>query len=253
LGDAGRIPAEIAHTDFDIEVDAALGTVIFRNYFQTIDSLNLFGVETGEIVVTIVEALGGQLYADGTFDTLDTFEVRYFTDLRALGLPIDDPDHPELGGAIELTSPSTGRLDVEPTFGTAQITWTGSDSLLGFAFAYECSMNAVFAATAPSYISLELSPLLDNTPMPDNLRALLGGILNEALTAFHGDNNYIYVRLLTRFIHQVQRAGSAIAPPDALALINGARTAIALVQHPLLLPQRGEPSKATKRAPSTPE
>ena len=258
MGEEGRIPAEIAHTDFDLEIDSAAGTAMFRNYFQTIDSLNLFGVETGDIEVRIVASLSGELRPDGTFDTVDTYEIRYFRDLSALGLEPADPSNPDLGGTVELTSASSGHLEIQPdTTGLAVLRWEGSselNTLMGiFPFSYVCSMQAVFAVTAPSYISLELSPLLDSTPMPANLRAVLAGLLDDAARAFQAADLRGCVRSLNQFVQQVQRAGSAIAPSDALALIIGARTAIGIVQHPQLLPTRLTTPKGSKRAPTTPE
>jgi len=252
--DEGRVAAEIAHTEFELAIDAVAGTASFMNYFQTIDSLNLFGVETGPLEVTISDSLGGVFFSDGTFQTEDTYEVRWFRDLSALGLEPEDPAHPELGGVRRLDSTSSGRMEIQPDLsGTAEVGWVPPvggppPQLLGFEFSYTCSMTAVFAVTPASFIAVELVPLVSNTTMSDGLRASLTSLVNSAIAAFNVNNTRGGVRYLNRFIQSVQRAGAAdIAAADGQLLINTANRAIQLTGNPLTWPMRSLSGKGTTR------
>jgi len=260
LENEGRVAAEIAHTDFALEIDAVAGTANFMNYSQTIDSLNLFGVETGPLEVTISASLGGVFFSDGTFQTEDTYEVRWFRDLSALGLEPEDPAHPELGGVRRLDSTSSGRMEIQPDrSGIAEVSWVPpaggpAPQLLGFEFSYTCSMTAVFAVTPASLIAVELLPLISDTTMSESLRSRLTSLANSAITAFNLNNKRTGVRELNKFIQTIQRAGAAdIAAADGQLLIQAAMRAIQLTGNPLTWPMRTQSIREDKRATHTTE
>ncbi len=143
----GDTAAEIAQTNFTLELDPDTGTAALVNYYQEVDALILpGGISTGALTIEVAWASSAGTYnaTTGEFATNETYVISFENDLSAFGMT-----SPAL-----LPGSSTGRVirdGVDPTIGKIELDWAGSGLLNNpfdpqnpLQFNYTCDVSTDF-------------------------------------------------------------------------------------------------------------
>src|SRR3990172_10280026 len=139
----GVSSAQISQTDFELEIDADLGTAQFTQYQQSVAPLVLpGGFSTGNIRVEVVpgSSAGTLNVLTGEFTTEELYAVHFDGDLSAF----------HLTSPVVLPSTSAGTVRLSAlTGGDVLMAWTGTSRLPNpfdpatyIPFTYACSVTA---------------------------------------------------------------------------------------------------------------
>ncbi len=239
FGELGGVSSSmIARTDYELEVDAEMGTARFVRYDQEVDPLILpGGFSTGNITIQVVEGSSTGAYdrRTGIFETSELYAVHFDGDLSAFGL--ESP--------VLLPSASTGfvLLDAQ-NGGSIGMAWVGEGELANpfdpkgtIQFAYSCEVNTQFAVDPDLLVRLMMIPNVLNLELPPRLEDNLLTLLERTTTKLDRDNTFGAARTLRAF---VRKAGNSRRIPDEEAnmLISDAQEIIAMLK-----PTRDEGSR----------
>lgn len=176
FGPYGSTAANISHTNLTLELDSAVATAKFNNYYQSIDPLTLpGGMSTGDITVTILPSRSlGSIDAQGAFAIPNDYAITFTADLTAFGL--ESP--------VILSSVSTGTVTyATDQTGTIDMTWAGQGVLgtSGIPFSYTCAVSTVFEQQVPPTGDINGDGHVDLTDL---------ALLLASYGACNGDGNY---------------------------------------------------------------
>ena len=226
----GVASSRIARTDYELEVDAEMGTARFVRYDQQVDALILpGGFSTGNITIQVVEGSSTGTYdrRTGIFVTSELYAVHFEGDLSAFGL--ESP--------VLLPSTSTGfvLLDAQ-TGGTIGMEWVGEGELANpfdpnstIQFAYTCEVNTQFAIDPDLLVRLVMIPNVLNLELPRRLENNLVTLLQRTTSKLDRDNTFGAAGTLRAFVRKVGNS-RLISDEDANLLISGAQEIIALLR-----------------------
>ena len=239
FGELGGVASSrIARTDYELEIDAEMGTARFVRYDQQVEALTLpGGFSTGNITIQVVEDSSTGTYdrSTGLFVTSELYAVHFEGDLSAFGL--ESP--------VILPSTSAGfvLLDAQ-TGGSIGMEWIGEGELTNpfdpnstIQFVYTCDVNTQFAVDPDLLVRLMMIPNVLNLELPPRLEDNLLTLLERTTTKLDRDNTFGAARALRAF---VRKAGNSRRIPDEEAnmLISDAQEIIALLK-----PDRSEGSR----------
>lgn len=211
----GIASGQITSTDYGLEVDPDAGTARLTDYYQEVESLNLFGaVPTGDIVVTIVEGSSSGTYNKATreFTTTETYLVYFAEDLSAFGLV----------SPVELESTSTGTVDISTERGASHVnlTWEGGSDIAGQEFSYDCQVNTQFSATSTQILDIGLKSAVLDLNLAQSIEDQLIGPLDMTSLRLQQRNIGSAARNLSIFIDRVEGfRGNAISVVAANEII----------------------------------
>ncbi len=227
----GVSSAQISQTDFELEIDADLGTAEFRQYDQFVAPLTLpGGISTGNLRVEVVAGSSSGEFDSltGEFTTEELYAIHFDGDLSAYGLtsPVFLPG--ESSGVVSLSALAGGDI-VMAWDGTSQLP-NPFDPLSTIPFSYTCHVRAAFAPEPVALVQLAMLPNVLNLNLPEGLEAMLLSTLDKALSSMVDGQNTKAASTLTRFIQRIQNQGNGIIPAaDADSLISDAEGAIDLL------------------------
>jgi len=228
----GVASAQITQTDFELEVDADLGTAHFAQYKQFVDPLLLFGVfDTGNIRVEVVpgSSTGTLNVLTGEFTTQELYDVYFDGDLSPFGLT----------SPVRLPSTSEGTMSLSAlSGGEVTMAWTGTYELPNpsapgttIPFRYTCSVQAEFAPEPVTLLELALIPNVINFNIPRSLETSLLTNLDKALNFVNTSRELKAATTLVSFISLVEsQRGLKISEDDADSLVSDAEAAIVMLR-----------------------
>jgi len=241
----GVASARITQTQFALEVDAAQGQARFAAYHQLVEPLTLpGGFSTGNIQVEVVAGSSAGTFDDltGEFNTSEEYAIHFDGDLSAFGLT----------SPVILPSTSAGRVLVRAVEGgSVLMDWRGTSELPNpfdpnstIAFAYTCSVDAVFAASSETLVQLALIPNVINLGLARGVENRLLRPLESASDAIDAGRDRPAARSLNNFADRVEaQRGSSLSDEEADGLISDAQGAIDLLGSAL----RDAPDKGRSR------
>lgn len=226
----GVASSMIARTDYELEIDAEMGTARFVRYDQQVDPLILpGGFSTGNITIQVVEGSSTGIYdrRAGVFVTSELYAVHFDGDLSAFGL--ESP--------VILPSTSTGfvLLDVQ-TGGSIGMEWVGEGELANpfdpnstIQFAYTCEVNTQFAAVPDLLVPLMMIPNVLNLELHPRLEDNLMTLLQRTTANLDRDNTFGATGTLRAFVRKVGKS-RRISDEEANMLISDAQEIIAMLK-----------------------
>lgn len=231
FGEMGGVASSrISQTNYELEVDAEMGTARFVRYDQQVDALTLpGGFSTGNITIQVVEDSSTGTYdrRTGIFVTSELYAVHFEGDLSAFGL--ESP--------VILPSTSTGfvLLDAQ-TGGSIGMEWVGEGELVNpfdpnstIQFAYTCEVSTQFAIDPDLLVRLVMIPNVLNLELPRRLEDNLVTLLQRSTTKLDRDNTFGAAGTLRAFVRKVGNS-RLISDEDANMLISGAQEIIAMLR-----------------------
>jgi len=226
------VSARISQTDFELEIDAELGTAQFAQYKQHIDPLILpGGFSTGNIRVEVVPGTSAGMLnvLTGEFTTEESYAVYFDGDLSAFHLtsPVVLPSNS--AGTVKLSALSGGEV---------LMAWAGTSQLLNpfdpsaaISFKYTCEVTADFAPEPVTLLELALIPKVVNLIIPLRLETNLLNILDKALNFINANRELKAAITLGHFISVVEsQRGRSISVADADALVSDAEATVVLLR-----------------------
>lgn len=225
------VSAQISRTDFELEIDADLGTAQFAQYKQSIDPLILpGGFSTGNIRVEIVPGTsGGTLNVlTGEFTTEELYAVYFDGDLSAF----------QLTSPVVLPSASAGTVKLSAlSGGDVLMAWAGTSQLPNpfdpttfIAFKYTCEVTTEFAPEPVTLLQLAMIPQVLNLDLPVGIENNLLTTLDAALISVDAGRNRNAANFLNAFVNKVEaQRGKRIPGVDADALVSDAKGTILLL------------------------
>lgn len=221
-GDSGITSGQITSTDYGLEVDPETGMAHLTNYLQDVQSLTIFGVDTGDIQVKILQ--------DSAAEPAEyNEETREFTTTETYLVFFSNPKLGELFGLVspvELVSTSTGTVDfsTEPGASRVNLTWEGTSGILGPVFSYICQVNTSFTATTTQIVNLSLKSAVLQLHLNQSVEDQLIGPLDTTALRLRQRNIGSAARNLQVFIDRVEGfSGGVISVFDANAILADAR------------------------------
>ncbi|HKQ48165.1 MAG TPA: hypothetical protein VJZ71_08865 [Phycisphaerae bacterium] len=136
--------SNVVATRLSLEVDEALGTARFSEYYQIVEPLTLpLGISTGNIIVQIKTSSGTYDRDTGDFTTHDEYEISFTNDLSFFGF----------SSPVIIPSESHGNLNGGPSSArTIGMTWEGQGELENsddpsnpFKYTYVCTSTTKIA------------------------------------------------------------------------------------------------------------
>lgn len=231
FGEMGGVASSrISQTNYELEVDAEMGTARFVRYDQQVDALTLpGGFSTGNITIQVVEDSSAGTYdrRTGIFVTSELYAVHFEGDLSAFGL--ESP--------VILPSTSMGfvLLDAQ-TGGSIGMEWVGEGELVNpfdpnstIQFAYTCEVSTQFAIDPDLLVRLVMIPNVLNLELPRRLEDNLVTLLQRSTTKLDRDNTFGAAGTLRAFVRKVGNS-RLISDEDANLLISGAQEIIAMLR-----------------------
>ena len=222
-GEVGTSSGQISSTDYGLEIDPDAGTSRLVDYYQQVESLNLFGVPTGDITVEVVEGSSVGTYNKATreFTTTEMYRIHFTADLSAFGL----------FSPVVLPSTSTGTVDIANGGSNSHVnlTWEGtSDVIPGQEFAYTCQVNTTFTSSALQLVDLGLKSSVLELTLAQKVENQLISRLDMATLRLEQRNTSSAARNLTLFVNDVKgfRSQGSISVFSANALIADAEDVI---------------------------
>lgn len=226
------VSAQITQTDFELEIDADLGTAQFARYDQFVNPLILpGGISTGNIRVEIVPgtSAGTLNVLSGEFTTEELYAVHFDGDLSAFNLT----------SPVVLPSASAGTVKLSAlTGGAVLMAWAGNSQLpnpfdpaAAIPFRYTCDVQAVFAPEPVSLLQLAMIPQVVNLDLPVGIENNLLTTLDAALISVNADRNRNAVNFLNAFVSKVEaQREKRVSDVDADALVSDAVGTILLLE-----------------------
>jgi hypothetical protein len=137
----GTVIMPIVGGSFELETDAEAGTSRLLSWTQEVDSINLYGMDTGPITITMDTAApssGTYDAANQTFSVTATFLISFDdTELRNVGFI----------SPVPLVGTEEGTIHGAGSIGTIQMFLQGEGSVAGSTFRYTCRTSARFEYT----------------------------------------------------------------------------------------------------------
>ena len=123
---------------FEIQVDADAGTSSLLSWTQNITPIDIFGMSTGPILISLVPGTDSA----GTFDA----ETQEFDVAATFRIEFDDTQLREVGfiSPVELVGTEKGRIFGVGSIGTIRMLLDGEGLFAGGAFNYTCKTTATF-------------------------------------------------------------------------------------------------------------
>lgn len=214
----GRSSGHITSTDYALEVDPDAGTSRLVGYYQKVESLDLFGVPTGEITVEIVPGSSTGTYNKETreFTTTELYRVFFTADLSAFGL----------FSPVELPSTSIGTVDISTERGASHVNlqWAGSSDIIpGQEFSYVCEVNTAFTSSIPQILDIGLKSAVLELNLAQGYEDQLIGPLDMTSLRLQQRNIGSAARNLAVFIERVEGFSGGVIPAfDANAVLDDA-------------------------------
>ena len=211
----GSTSGQITSTDYGLEVDPEAGTARLVDYYQEVESLNLFGFPTGAITVEVVPGSSTGTYDKTTreFTTTELYSISFTADLSAFGL----------FSPIELPSTSTGTVDITPGGLNSHVNlqWAGSsDIIAGQEFTYTCEVNTEFSASTIQILDIGLKSSVLELNLSQSYEDQLIGPLDMTTLRLQQRNIGSATRNLEVFIAKVDSFSPGIISVfDANAII----------------------------------
>lgn len=134
----GTIFMPIVGGSFELETDAEAGTARILSWSQEITPIDIFGMSTGDILVTVDTAQP----TEGTYNPIDnSFEVT-----GTFSITFDDSQLQQVGffSPIALTATERGTIYGAGSIGTVRMFLEGGGSVAGSGFTYTCRTSARF-------------------------------------------------------------------------------------------------------------
>lgn len=205
--EVGITSGQITSTDYGLEVDPDMGTARLTNYYQEVESLNLFGVPTGDIIVELVEGSSTGTYNKKTreFTTTELYRIFFTADLSAFGL----------FSPVELPSTSTGTIDIVPGGLNSHVNlqWAGSSDIIpGTEFSYTCEVNTAFVSRIPQILDIGLKSSVLVLNLAQSFEDQLIGPLDMTSLRLQQRNIGSAARNLQLFIERVEGFSGGVIP-----------------------------------------
>ena len=224
--------AQISQTDFELEIDADLGTAQFAQYKQSIAPLILpGGFSTGNIRVEVVpgSSVGTLNVLTGVFTTEELYAVYFDGDLSAF----------HLTSPVVLPSTSAGTVKLSAlSGGDVLMAWAGTSQLLNpfdpltvISFKYTCEVTADFAPEPVTLLQLAMIPHVVNLGLPVGIENSFLTKLDTALISVNAGRNRNAANSLKAFVNKVEaQRGKKISDVDADGLVSDAEATIVLLR-----------------------
>jgi len=226
------VSAQITRTDFELEIDADLGTAQFAQYKQYVDPLILpGGFSTGNIRVEVVpgSSSGTLNVLTGEFTTEELYAVYFDGDLSAF----------QLTSPVVLPSASAGTVKLSALLGgDVLMAWAGTSQLPNpfvpstfISFKYTCEVTAAFAPEPVTLLQLAMIPHVVNLDLPVGIENSLLSTLDAALISVDAGRNRSAANTLNAFVKQIEaQRGRKVSGGDADGLVSDAKAAIMLLR-----------------------
>ncbi len=203
----GRSSGQITSTDYALEIDPEAGTSRLVGYYQEVESLDLFGVPTGEITVEVVPGSSTGTYNKETreFTTTELYRVSFTADLSAFGL----------FSPVELPSTSIGTVDISTERGASHVNlqWAGSSDIIpDQEFTYTCQVNTAFTSSIPQILDIGLKSAVLELNLAQSFEDQLIGPLDMTSLRLRQRNLSSAARNLAVFIERVEGFSGGVIP-----------------------------------------